>query len=77
MRQKGKCRKAHSRQENGEGTRYNGVPPGDAFSARILAVLRFFFSLQKSRKNLPFPLENARGLCYNEDRNLCWRHFYA
>ena len=28
MRQKGKCRKAHSRQENGEDTRYKGVPRG-------------------------------------------------
>ena len=30
MRQKGKCRKAHSRQENGEDTRYKGVPRGEA-----------------------------------------------
>ena len=30
---------------------------------------------QNVQKNIPFPLENARGLCYNKIRNLCLEAF--
>ena len=30
---------------------------------------------QNMQKNIPFTLENARGLCYNKVRNLCLEAF--